>query len=218
MMLSDRTPGFVISVQPMAHQRLHDEPRIAKMPCAILLEIRPELSVEPVRPLLGLWLAYPFGLIARSSCCCHNKKSIDTFYVMQACKKVFIAFCILLLHPGTYSCILSVQPCTRTQLSLPSRLPSHSPYPARSGFAEYYIALVTRSMRTRTISWPAREAERWVGVGIRLAMSRPFTFRRASRARLEKLWVFRPTTGLIQSSVFRSRWSQSMLSWKACWT
>ena len=48
----------------MAHQCLDHEPRIAKMPCAILLEIRPELSIEPVRPLLGLWLAYPFGLIA----------------------------------------------------------------------------------------------------------------------------------------------------------
>ena len=64
MMFSDRTPGLVIGVQPMAHQRLHDKPRIAKMPCAILLEIRPELSIEPVRPLLGLWLAYPFGLVA----------------------------------------------------------------------------------------------------------------------------------------------------------
>ena len=64
MMLSDRTSGLVISVQPMAHQRLHYKPRIAKMPCAILLEIRPELSIEPVRPLLGLWLAYPFGLVA----------------------------------------------------------------------------------------------------------------------------------------------------------
>ena len=63
MMLSDRTPGLVIGVQPMAHQRLHYKPRIAKMPCAILLEIRPELSVEAVRTLLGLWLAYPFGLI-----------------------------------------------------------------------------------------------------------------------------------------------------------
>ncbi len=74
----------------MAHQRLHDKPWIAKMPCAILLEIRPELSVEPVRPLLGLRLAYPFGLIPRSSCCCHNKKSIDEVYVMQACKKVLL--------------------------------------------------------------------------------------------------------------------------------
>ena len=60
MMLSDRTPGLVIGVQPMAHQRLHHKPRIAKMPCAILLEIRPELSVEPIRPLLGFGLAYPF--------------------------------------------------------------------------------------------------------------------------------------------------------------
>ncbi len=63
MMLSDRTSGLVIGVQPMAHQRLHHEPRIAKMPCAILLEIRPELGVEPIRPLLSLRLAYPFGLI-----------------------------------------------------------------------------------------------------------------------------------------------------------
>ena len=63
MMLSDRTPGLVIGVQPMAHKRLHHEPRIAKMPCAILLKIRPELSVEAVRPLLSLRLPYPFGLI-----------------------------------------------------------------------------------------------------------------------------------------------------------
>ncbi len=63
MMFSDRTPGLVIGVQPMAHQRLHHEPRVAKMPCAILLKIRPELSVEAVRPLLSLRLPYPFGLI-----------------------------------------------------------------------------------------------------------------------------------------------------------
>jgi hypothetical protein len=70
----------------MAHQRLYHKPRIAKMPCAILLEIGPELSVEPVCPLLGLWLAYPFGLVAGSSRCCHNKKSIDRLDVMQEYK------------------------------------------------------------------------------------------------------------------------------------
>ena len=63
MMLSDRTSGLVIGVQPMPHQRLHHKPRIAKMPYAILLKIRPELSVEAIRPLLGLRLPYPFGLI-----------------------------------------------------------------------------------------------------------------------------------------------------------
>ena len=88
MMFSDRTPGLVIGVQPMPHQRLHNKPRIAKMPCAILLEVRPELSVEPVRPLLCFRLAYPFGLIPRSSCCRHGRYLYSELYVMQVYKKV----------------------------------------------------------------------------------------------------------------------------------
>lgn len=61
--LGDRGTVLIVDVQPVANERFDHQTRVAQVPGAILFEVRPELGVKAVRPLLGLGLPHAFGQV-----------------------------------------------------------------------------------------------------------------------------------------------------------
>jgi hypothetical protein len=125
MMLSNCGSGFVVGIQPVTHQRLHNQAWVAEMLGGVFLKLSPEFCIEAVSPLLGFGFAYTFGFIAREFCGCHSQ--INIHLLCLSCKTAKNTKILLAANCASESLTVPTQPPIHRIMNLQSEEEDKNP-------------------------------------------------------------------------------------------